>query len=67
MSETLTVHLDVNAFRALAVLSRDGSPVSAAVCAALVDNVRMRARSALRAEAGRLAAEERERAHLDLR
>ena len=47
-----------DAARALAVLTRDGTPVSSAVRAALIDAARERARSALRAEAEALANEQ---------
>ena len=44
------------------MLTRDGTPVSSAVRAALIDAARERARSALRAEAEALAADEQDRA-----
>jgi hypothetical protein len=46
----------------LAVLTRDGTPVSSAVRAALIDAAGRRARTALRAEAEALAADEQDRA-----
>jgi hypothetical protein len=44
------------------VLTRDGTPVSTAVRAALIDAARARARSTLRAEAEALAADEQDKA-----
>ncbi|MHB1518634.1 MAG: hypothetical protein ACYCVN_04490 [Acidimicrobiales bacterium] len=46
----------------MAVLTRDGTPVSTAVRAALIDAARERSRSALRAEAEALATDEQDRA-----
>ena len=62
MADTITFRPDEDAARALAVLTRDGTPVSSAVRAALIDAARERARSALRAEAEALAADEQDRA-----
>jgi hypothetical protein len=62
MADTITFRPDEDAARALAALTRDGTPVSTAVRAALIDAARERARSALRAEAKALAADEQDRA-----
>ena len=62
MADTITFRPDEDAARALAVLTRDGTPVSSAVRAALIDAARQRARSTLRAEAVALAADEQDRA-----
>lgn len=62
MADTITFRPDEDAARALAVLTRDGTSVSSAVRAALIDAARERARSALRAEAEALAADEQDRA-----
>ena len=48
--------------RALEVLTKDGSPVSAVVRAALIDAARRKAGTAIRAEAERLAADASDRA-----
>jgi hypothetical protein len=62
MADTITFRPDEDAARALAVLTRDGTSVSSAVRAALIVAARERARSALRAEAEALAADEQDRA-----
>ena len=62
MADTITFRPDDDAARALAVLTRDGTPVSTAVRAALIDAARQRARATLRAEAEALAADEQDRA-----
>ncbi|MBA3326813.1 MAG: hypothetical protein H0T43_00735 [Solirubrobacterales bacterium] len=62
MSDTITFRPDKDAAQALAVLTRDGTPVSTAVRAALIDAARERARSALRAEAKALANDPQDRA-----
>ncbi len=62
MADTITFRPDKDAARALAVLTRDGTPVSSAVRAALIDAAGARARSALRAEAEALAADPQDRA-----
>jgi hypothetical protein len=62
MADTITFRPDEDAARALAVLTRDGTSVSSAVRAALIDAARERARSALHAEAEALAADEQDRA-----
>lgn len=62
MAETITFRPDEDAARALAVLTRDGTSVSTAVRAALIDAARLRARTSLRAEAEALAGDEQDRA-----
>ncbi len=62
MADTITFRPDEDAAQALAVLTRDGTPVSTAVRAALIDAARERARSALRAEAEALANDPQDRA-----
>jgi hypothetical protein len=62
MADTITFRPDEDAARALATLTRDGTPVSTAVRAALIDAARERARRTLRAEAEALAADEQDRA-----
>ena len=62
MAHPITFRPDEDAARALAVLTRDGTPVSTAVRAALIDAARARARSALRAEAEALADDPQDRA-----
>jgi hypothetical protein len=59
---TITFRPDEDASRALAVLTRDGTPVSAAVRAALIEAARRKAAAAVRAEAEELAADEADRA-----
>ncbi len=61
MADTITFRPDEDAARALTVLTRDGTPVSSAVRAALIDAARERARASLRAEAEALAADEQDR------
>lgn len=62
MAETITFRPDPDTARALEVLTRDGTPVSTAVRAAVIDAARERARVSLRAEADALAADEDDRA-----
>jgi hypothetical protein len=62
VADTITFRPDEDTARALAVLTSDGTPVSAAVRAALIDAARERARARLRAEAAALAADEQDRA-----
>jgi len=57
MAETITFRPDDDALRALAVLTRDGIPVSTAIRRALVDAARADAQALLRSEAERLAAD----------
>lgn len=62
MADTITFRPDEDAARALEALTRDGTPVSTAVRAALIDAARERARNALRAEAEALASDKQDRA-----
>ncbi len=62
MAETITFRPDEDTSRALAVLTADGTLVSAAVRAALIDAAAARARTRLRAEAADLAADAEDRA-----
>ena len=62
MADVITFRPDEDATRALAVLTRDGTSVSSAVRAALIDAASERARASLRGEAESLAADEQDRA-----
>jgi hypothetical protein len=62
MADTITFRTDEDTARALEVLTRDGTAVSAAVRAALLAAARERARATVREEAERLAADEQDRA-----
>ena len=62
MADTITFRPDDDALRALAILTKDGTPVSAAVRNALIDAARARARAQLRSEAMTLAADAQDRA-----
>lgn len=62
MAETITFRPDEDARRALAVLTRDGTSVSTAVRAALIEAAKIAARDRLRAEAVALAGDEADRA-----
>lgn len=62
MADTITFRPDEDAARALAVLTQDGTAVSTAVRAALIDAARARATDRLRTEAAALAADEHDRA-----
>jgi len=62
MGDTITFRPDDDTSNALAVLTRDGTPVSAAVRAALIDAARRKAAASIRAEAEALAADEADRA-----
>ena len=62
VADTITFRPDEDASRALAVLTRDGNPISAAVRAALIEAARRKATAAVRAEAEELAADEADRA-----
>ncbi|MDP9433972.1 MAG: hypothetical protein M3P93_01715 [Actinomycetota bacterium] len=64
MPETITFRPDEDALRALAVLTRDGTAVSVAVRAALIEAAGARAREQLRAEAADLAADPQDRAEV---
>lgn len=57
MSHPITFRADADAERALAVLTADGTPVSTAVRAALIEAARHRAQAQLRDEAESLAAD----------
>jgi hypothetical protein len=61
MADTITFRPDADTTRALAVLTRDGTPVSAAVRAALIDAARQKAVATIRAEAKEIAADESDR------
>ena len=62
MADTITFRPDEDTSKALEVLTKDGTPVSAAVRIALIDAARRKASSAIRAEAERLAEDESDRA-----
>jgi hypothetical protein len=62
VADTITFRPDEDASRALEVLTRDGTPVSAAVRSALIEAARQRAVASVRAEAQALAADEQDRA-----
>ena len=62
MAETITFRPDEDARRALAVLTQDGTSVSTAVRAALIDAAKRTAQDRLRAEAAALAADDTDRA-----
>ena len=62
VADTITFRPDEDAAQALAVLTRDGTSVSTAVRAALIDAARNRAKTTLRAEAEALAADDQDRA-----
>jgi hypothetical protein len=62
MADTITFRPDEDASRALAVLTKDGTPVSTAVRAALIEAARQKAAAAIRAEAQGLAEDAADRA-----
>lgn len=62
MADTITFRPDDDAAQALAVLTRDGTPVSTAVRAALISAAKARATSQLRAEADELMNDAEDRA-----
>nr|WP_231514501.1 hypothetical protein [Mycobacterium sp. URHB0044] len=62
MADTITFRPDEDTAKALEVLTRDGTTVSAAVRSALIDAARRKADAAIRAEAERLAEDESDRA-----
>lgn len=62
MADTITFRPDEDALRALSVLTQDGTPVSTAVRAALLEAAEARAHRLLRAEAAALAADPADRA-----
>jgi antitoxin component of RelBE/YafQ-DinJ toxin-antitoxin module len=62
VAETITFRPDEDTRRALAVLTQDGTPVSTAVRAALIEAAKTAAQDRLRAEAAALAADDTDRA-----
>jgi antitoxin component of RelBE/YafQ-DinJ toxin-antitoxin module len=62
MADIITFRADEDASRALAVLTRDGTPISTAVRTALVEAARRKAAATIRAEAEELAADQEDRA-----
>lgn len=62
MADTITFRPDDDTSKALEVLTRDGTAVSAAVRAALIDAARRKAGEVIRAEAEDLAHDESDRA-----
>jgi hypothetical protein len=62
MADTITFRPDEDASRAIEALTSDGTPVSAAVRAALIDAARRKAATRIRAEAEELADDEADRA-----
>lgn len=62
MADTITFRPDEDTSKALEVLTRDGTAVSAAVRAALIDAARRKAQAVVRAEAEELAKDEADRA-----
>jgi len=61
VAQTITFRPDVDAERALAVLTADGTSVSIAVRSALIEAARNRAQQQLRAEAEAVAADPADR------
>lgn len=62
MADTITFRPDEDALRALALLTQDGTPVSAAVRGALIEAAGRRASEKLHAEGVALAADPADRA-----
>jgi antitoxin component of RelBE/YafQ-DinJ toxin-antitoxin module len=62
MANTITFRPDEDASRALAVLTRDGTPISTAVRTALIEAARRKGAASIRAEAEELAADKADRA-----
>ena len=62
MADTITFRPDEDASRALALLTSDGTPISTAVRAALIEAARRKAAATVRAEAEELAGDEADRA-----
>ena len=62
MADSITFRPDEEARRALALLTQDGTPVSAAVRNALIDAARARGQERISAEAAELAADPIDRA-----
>ncbi|RFZ14502.1 hypothetical protein VIMS_02674 [Mycobacterium marinum] len=61
MADTITFRPDKDASRALAVLTKDGTPASTVVRAALIEAARRKAAAAIRAEAEEPAADQADR------
>lgn len=61
MADTITFRPDEDALRALALLTQDGTPVSAVVRVALIEAAGRRATEKLHAEAAELAADPADR------
>jgi hypothetical protein len=62
MADTFTFRPDEDASKALAALTKDGTPVSTAVRTALIAAARRKAAEGIRSEPERLAADEEDRA-----
>lgn len=62
MPHTITFRPDRDASKALEILTKDGTPVSAVVRSALIDAARHKANAAVRADAEMLADDEEDRA-----
>jgi hypothetical protein len=62
MADTITFRPDEDASRALTLLTKDGTPISTAVRAALIEAARRKAAAVIQAEAEELAADEADRA-----
>lgn len=62
MADPITFRPDEDASKALAALTKDGTSISTAVRAALIDAAQRKAAAAIRAEAEGLAADEADRA-----
>ncbi len=62
MADTVTFRPDEDTSRALSILTEDGTPVSAAVRAALIDAARRKSANSLREEAEALASDPIDRA-----
>jgi hypothetical protein len=62
MADTITFRPDEDTSKALAILTRDGTPVSTAVRSALIDAARRKADATIRGEAEQLAADGADRA-----
>ncbi|GAB91816.1 hypothetical protein GORHZ_150_00130 [Gordonia rhizosphera NBRC 16068] len=62
MADTITFRPDEDTSRALSILTEDGTPVSAAVRAALIDAARRKVAKSLREEAEALAGDPIDRA-----
>lgn len=64
MAGTITFRTDAETLRALETLTADGTPVSSAVRAALLDAALQRRRQQIRAQAEQLAADPEDRAEM---